>query len=354
MKITSFYYKKTERGICILRCRSLDTAVVIPEEIEGLPVTELGDYVCSETCRTLENGVWDCGKEPEDLPGLWGNRLTELSLPLSVRKIGRYAFYNCEKLEKLSCSTETLDWGAGAFTGCRGIRQLELWEGTGEKSCFQEIISELPQTLWVHYHGKQEARLLFPEFFEESVENTPARILETHIHGCGHQYRYCFKESEFQYRDYDSLFPHVKVQETEETVLELAEARLLWPGGLTEENRRMYLEYLTEHKVMAAVCAIRKKDMERLRWLTGECSYHVQDFRKLLEEAAGDPAVVSYLMNLQHQQLMGACGMKETDAGASGETAEVLGIPVGAPVGASKETAGASGVRKSGRRKFEL
>ena len=90
MNITSFYYKKTDSGICILRCRSLDTAVVIPKEIDGLPVTELGSYVFSEICRNEEKGVWDCGKEPEDLPGLWGNRLTELTLPDTVQKVGRY------------------------------------------------------------------------------------------------------------------------------------------------------------------------------------------------------------------------------------------------------------------------
>ncbi|MFR4441101.1 MAG: hypothetical protein ACLT46_15515 [Hungatella sp.] len=141
MKITSFYYKKTERGICILRCRSLDTAVVIPEEIEGLPVTELGDYVCSETCRTLENGVWDCGKEPEDLPGLWGNRLTELSLPLSVRKIGRYAFYNW----KTGAVRGTKHWtGSGVFTGCRESAK-GVWEGTGEKSCFWRSFQNFPR-----------------------------------------------------------------------------------------------------------------------------------------------------------------------------------------------------------------
>ena len=54
------------------------------------------------------------------------------------------------------------------------------------------MLAELRQTLFVDYHGKQEARLVFPEFFEESVENTPARIIMREMHGCGHRYRYCF------------------------------------------------------------------------------------------------------------------------------------------------------------------
>ena len=58
-----------------------------------------------------------------------------------------------------------------------------------------------------------EARLIFPEYFEDSVENTPARIVCIETHGCGHRYRYCFAGRVFQYRGYDELFPHVQVQE---------------------------------------------------------------------------------------------------------------------------------------------
>ena len=354
MNITSFYYKKTDSGICILRCRSLDTAVVIPEEIEGIPVTELGDYVCSEICRNGRNGVWDCGKEPEDLPGLWGSRLTELSLPDTIRKVGKYAFYNCENLEKLSCSTSTLDWGAGAFTGCRRISQLEFTEGAGPKSCFQEIISELSQTLWVHYYGKQESRLLFPEFFEESVENTPARILATRIHGCGHQYRYCFKESEFQYQDYDSLFPHVKVQETEETVLELAEARLLLPGGLTEENRQMYLELSDRTQGHGGgVCHTKKRygTASVADWTMQLSMFRIfgNFWKKCWKRESGDSQLSdeSAAPRGEHRDERNRCR-------SIGRKRRGTGNTCGAPAGASKETAGASGVRKSGRRKFEL
>ena len=80
-----------------------------------------------------------------------------------------------------------------------------------EKSCLKEILSELNETVAVHYRERGEtgektllAELLFPAFYEEAVENTPARITETHVHGCGHRYRYCFENTQLLFREYDS------------------------------------------------------------------------------------------------------------------------------------------------------
>ena len=44
--------------------------------------------------------------------------------------------------------------------------------------------------------GKISARLVFPEHYEEAVENTPARILFTQHHGSGNNYRQCFYNKE--------------------------------------------------------------------------------------------------------------------------------------------------------------
>lgn len=120
------------------------------------------------------------------------------------------------------------DIGAGAFNGCRKIEELTVTENREEKSCLKEILSELNETVAVHYlltgpdkdrpgsapvGEENRAELLFPAFYEEAVENTPARITETHVHGCGHRYRYCFQNTRFQFAEYDSLFPYMKAQE---------------------------------------------------------------------------------------------------------------------------------------------
>ena len=55
--------------------------VEIPEQIDGVPVTELAEYLFSgKSCQVIR-------------------------IPLGVQKIGRYGFYNCRNLEELWFST---------------------------------------------------------------------------------------------------------------------------------------------------------------------------------------------------------------------------------------------------------
>ncbi|MCI8269146.1 MAG: hypothetical protein HFG55_05750 [Lachnospiraceae bacterium] len=313
-----FEYTIEKESVRIDKVRQPGTMVVIPENIEGYPVIELGAYA------------------------LAGSMVEELHLPVQLRKIGAYGFYNCERLRRIFCGSRTVDLGAGLFAGAGGVEFLDFTLFEGEKSCFKELLSELRQTLRVRIHlpgsgtkqkgaimgenAAAEARLIFPEYFEESVENTPARILYIETHGCGHRYRYCFSGTQFQYQSYDELFPHVKVQEPEALVAELALGRLQYPYGLTEKNERMYREYVIKHWQMAATLML-EADMHRgkaagnldpggISWLVKEILEYGQnisiDERSSLAEKlpelirmaqqAGDTEAVAWLMDFQHQK----------------------------------------------------
>ena len=39
---------KQDTGVCILRCRTSDPVIILPETIHDLPVVALGDYLCAE------------------------------------------------------------------------------------------------------------------------------------------------------------------------------------------------------------------------------------------------------------------------------------------------------------------
>ena len=148
--------------------------VEIPEQIDGVSVTELAEYLFSgKSCQVIR-------------------------IPLGVRKIGRYGFYNCRNLEELWFSSDFTDLGSGAFTGCHRIRRMEVLMN-GEQSGLKEILSEVGEELRVHLYGKVEAMLWFPEYYEEGVENTPARILMTEVHGSGLYYRNCFQGKVFRW-----------------------------------------------------------------------------------------------------------------------------------------------------------
>lgn len=285
-----FNYTLTEAGIRIDKAAEAKALVEIPEELDGHPVTELGPYVLAESV------------------------VEELRLPPGLVKIGAYAFYNCVNLKKIYCYSRVKDLGTGMFAGSRGAEFLDFSEVEGEKSYLKDMLTELRQTLRVRIHGTHEARLIFPEYFEESVENTPARILVIETHGCGHRYRYCFDNREFQYRNYDALFPHVQVQESELLVTELALGRVLYPCGLTEANGAMYRAYIKEHWKTAAQLMI---DADRLRdsvsnnldsglipWFAEHYIESEDQLQTLIDMAqkAGDTETVIWLMNERHER----------------------------------------------------
>ena len=337
-------------GVRILECRSLDSLAALPDRINGFPVVELAPYLFSaygnrEDDVTAEAFWWSETAEPpaertenaaadpagpglrQELPALCGGRLEELRLPAHLEKVGAYAFYNCEKLKRLELYSTTIDWGAGVFTGCFGVEQVTIHVEEDRKSCMREVLAELRQTLEVFYlpekaaegtdprqrRGMQgpvaescasedaapSARIIFPEFFEEAVENTPARILVTETHGCGQKYRNAFVSTQFQFKEYDSLFPHVQVQEPETLVARLALGRLMYPYRLEERYADRYLEYLGEHASAAAGWAVENGDMQALEWIFTHISCNGEMIAELLEVAgtSGNSAAVSFLMD---------------------------------------------------------
>lgn len=284
-------YEEAGEGVRILRCYGECREIALPEWIQGKKVTELGDYLFSEGMKEEPKGRWWTGESEEQQelkaqqnagqagePVLCGMRVEAVEIPHTVVKIGRYAFYNCYGLRRLSFFSIIQDIGAGAFTGCRKIETLHVHVLEERRSCLKEILAELSEELtveycWVTEQEEQgfistgEARLLFPVFYEEAVENTPARILETHVHGSGHRYRYAFEGTKLQFREYDSLFPWAAVQESEENAAALALGRLRYPLELSKEASIVYENFVLTHLEAAAACLLKEGGMEGWRWM---------------------------------------------------------------------------------------
>lgn len=269
---TGFLCREIEGQIEILRCYHAAGFIEIPESIGGKRVVSLGDYIFSADMKKEPKGFFWQEEGGEGVPEMLlycGGAVEEIFLPPSIKKMGRYAFYNCDRLKRLHFTDTILDIGAGAFNGCRKITDLYVGIGKGEKSCLKEVLAELTEMLTVHYRivgGKEEAKLLFPVLYEEAVENTPARMLETHTHGCGHRYRYCFKGSAFQFKEYDALFPHAVVQESPDHLVQLCANRLRYPMELSKAAEYGYRKYILEHIDAMAVYLVNIGDITEWRW----------------------------------------------------------------------------------------
>lgn len=253
-----------------------DAMVEIPSEIDGVPVKELAGYVLSE--KSCE----------------------QVFLPESVSKVGNYCFYNCRKLWRLSFGSALMDLGSGLFTGCHHIQRLDIWMEK-EETCLKEILLEVPEELCVYMHGIFDAVLWFPEFFEEGIENTPARNLSVQVHGSGIFYRNCFQGKILQFSEYDKRFEMACALENEKLLTELVYGRLSVPQRLSEENKERYEQYLNKYRTEMIEQFIRERREEELEWLLRTYPYEKAqraDYEYVLRIASecDIPSVISILM----------------------------------------------------------
>ena len=94
-----FTYRNYGDYVEISECNeSAEGEFVIPYEIDGVPVTNIGDYAFSDcsglTSVTIPNSVTNIGDSAFE----WCSGLTSITIPDSVTNIGGHAFSNCSGL----------------------------------------------------------------------------------------------------------------------------------------------------------------------------------------------------------------------------------------------------------------
>ena len=233
--------------------------------------------------------------------------LTEIEIPAGTVSVGRYAFYNCRNLKKLYLHSDIRDLGAGVFTGCRKIECIEITMVEDKPSILKEILMELNQQLVVICHGAVEAKLWFPEYFEEGVENTPARILEDHVHGSGLMYRNCFVKTRLQCEEYDRRFIYSCASESVELNVRLAFDRLCYPQGLTEKAKKQYNVYLKEHTDALYQYMAVEKDPQQIRRYLELFSPAEEELQMMIlhMQKEGFTEAVPQLMAKHHEKFSG-------------------------------------------------
>ncbi len=305
-----FHYRIENGSVEIVRCFGRDPHIVIPEKIEGRDVTRTAAYAFSSRKEKEEEGVliFESGglqtvREEERL--LAGEDVVSVSFPDTMEQIGRYVFYGCRNLKDLAFSDRLRDIGSGAFTGCSSLEKLEVRMREGSRSCVPEILGDLWQRIDVSFlWGDEEARLVFPQHYEEAVENTPARILFTQHHGSGNNYRQCFYNREVDYRKYDALFSVAKVHDKTEVLTDLVFARLMYPAGLTGAAGQEYEDYIRQHQPEVLEHLVQTENMDALREISRRNLWQESALEAALEYAAseGKTEILGFLMNEKHER----------------------------------------------------
>ncbi|UTD08159.1 leucine-rich repeat domain-containing protein [Treponema denticola] len=101
--LSDFEYELTEdmEGVKITKYKGEALHVLIPNEIEGLPVVELGDYSFSSR-----------------------KKMETIIIPDTVKKIGRYVFYFCDKLKNIRLSKAITSIVEGMFSSCESLEEF--------------------------------------------------------------------------------------------------------------------------------------------------------------------------------------------------------------------------------------
>ena len=117
-------YKISNNAAIITACNKKRGNIIIPETIDGHPVTSIGDGAFA-WCRSLTSiKIPDSVTSIGDYAFKGCRSLTSITIPDSMTSIGNYAFCGCSRLTSVTISSGVTSIGDYAFDGCSGLTSI--------------------------------------------------------------------------------------------------------------------------------------------------------------------------------------------------------------------------------------
>ena len=214
------------------RCRNLERLDLSPN------LTELSAYAFAD-CRSL----------------------TELTIPDGVTSVGSQCFYNCTQLKSLALPRTVTEIGSGVLMNCARLERLSFPAGLNASLLVSDLYQKLIVTVYQDDHA---TRLLFPEYAYEFEDIVMPRQF---TYGSGGRYRECIGGNGIDLDLYDQLFRVAKLEESPETVTQLALFRLMDDTDLRAPVREGYWAYIREHLDALAPTLIQGDNEAELEFL---------------------------------------------------------------------------------------
>ena len=163
---------REEGGIALLRCETSAPQLLLPDELDGLPIIRLGDYVFSaREPKQLPEGAFRLRLTSggEELPAHDAAALRMVRLPQKALSLGNYAFYGCTGLEALEIGGHLQTVGTDAFMNCFSLRRMTLTAPAEECCCLRGLLQEYSGKLELCFApaAGPECRLFFPAYDED-------------------------------------------------------------------------------------------------------------------------------------------------------------------------------------------
>ena len=272
--------------ISVLHAESGSEINRLPDELFGLPVTELGDRALAPTAPPADGDevFVNCSAQ-----SFAGRDLRELTLPEGLEATGKYCFMNCRSLNKLIIGGKINSFGTGSFVNCRSLENIEiLCDDIYATETAAYIASAMSHQLNISMTDKpgRRIKLVFPEYYEEYVENSPAHHFDYKIDGEGYRYRLTFKNRHISPYEYDACWnDYISTNSDEKTALYIACNRVCFPEGLSDRAKSEYTDYIASHMSEALSYFIDRRDREGLDAMLKIQPADVNVYRAALEES---------------------------------------------------------------------
>lgn len=298
-----FEYTKQEDGVRIDRVILEELSIEIPENIQGTPVTVIGERAFAEKKEVMKVVLPSTIQKIEKYAFSECRGLMSISLPESVTSIGSHSFYNCRRLEEVTFSSEVADISDGAFKNCSGLKAFTFL--LGEKNvAFKKVIPDITGNITVKLvkDGKIRAKIFFPKE-NVSMSDFSTRLYMDIRYGVGNYYRQTIGNDGLEYETYDSLFQRAKNDLTEEMLIQIAMNRLFYPEGLLEGYKKAYEDYVREKHQEVCSFLFEEKDMENFSRLLDQVEFTKEMIERMLAMAYEEKQTeaAGYLLEYKHK-----------------------------------------------------
>lgn len=263
---------REEGGIALLRCETNAPQLLLPDELDGLPIIRLGDYVFSaREPKQLPEGAFRLRLTSggEELPAHDAAALRMVRLPQKALSLGNYAFYGCIGLEALEIGGHLQTVGTDAFMNCFSLRRMTLTAPAEECRCLRGLLQEYSGKLELCFApaAGPECRLFFPAYDEDYEEMAAPHIFHYNIRGVGYLCRQSFDGHCFRYDQYDASLDLLLRTHEFSLAVRMAMDRLRFPVQLSETARAAYLSCLEQHTEQALELVLTEADTAPLSFL---------------------------------------------------------------------------------------
>jgi hypothetical protein len=180
-----YAYETLDGTVTITGYRGWDVEVLVPDNIEGLPVVRIGDSAFSnrqiitvsipDTVRSLGDRVFHSCRLLTDVllnHGLTSigaeafaecSSLTSITIPDSVTSIGSGAFMGCSSLTSIDIPDSVTSIDRGAFFGCRSLTNIEVDALNPAYSSLQGVLFNKTQAELIAYPGGKVGSYTIPK-----------------------------------------------------------------------------------------------------------------------------------------------------------------------------------------------